>query len=195
LVPILIVVALGLAIGLARGGSLATLGRARLRLVPLVFVGLLVQLSALFFSSQAVAVALTAAASLVVLSFAAANMRVPGMALIALGAAMNLTVVLANGGMPLSRDALGRAGLEDPFIAGSSPAVHRLLDDDTRLSFLGDVIPLPTPVRRVYSPGDLVLWTGLLLAVQSLTVSRGRRRAGAGDRDEFPALPELDKSP
>jgi hypothetical protein len=193
LLPILIIVVIGLVVGIARGGSLATLGRARLRLVPLVFVGLAVQIAALFFTSRSVAVAMTAVASGGVLAFAAANVRRPGMVLIAVGAVMNLTVVLANGGMPLSRGALGRAGLDDPFISGRPPAVHRLLDENTRLRFLGDVIPMPAPVGKVFSPGDVVLWTGLLLVVQSLTLPRGRRRLGARTRGDFPVLPELDK--
>jgi uncharacterized protein DUF5317 len=192
LLPILIIVVIGLVVGLARGGSIATLGRARLRFVPLVFAGLVLQMVALF-GSRPLAVSLTLAASAAVLAFAAANLRITGMVLIAVGAAMNLAVVLANGGMPVSRDALGRAGLEDPFISGRSPVVHRPAGDDTRLRFLGDVIPLP-PVTHVFSPGDVVLWAGLLLVVQDLTVSRGRRRLGATRRDDFPALPEPDKS-
>lgn len=186
LIPILAVVVLGLAIGLARGGSFATLGRARLRLVPLVFVGLLLQVLGLF-GSRAVAVALTVVASAAVLAFAAANMRVPGMLLIALGAMMNLTVVLANGGMPLDRDALGRAGLDHLLASGRPPAAYRVAGPDTRLRFLGDVLAMPPPVGRVYSPGDVVLWTGLLVVVQGLMLSRGRRRAGLRRPEEPPA--------
>ena len=150
------------------------------------------QLGALTFD-RPWSVVLTVVAFTSVFSFALANVRQPGMGLIALGAAMNMTVLLANGGMPLSHEAVERAGLADPFAGGHPSTVHEPYRDDTRMKFLADIVPLPV-VHRVVSPGDTVLWAGLLLVVQDLMVGRpGRRRAGRG-RDDFPALPEPDKS-
>ena len=56
--------------------------------------------------------------------FLAANRRVPGMALIALGAALNLLAITANGGvMPASPAALAAAGL--PVARARVPELHR----------------------------------------------------------------------
>jgi hypothetical protein len=47
-----------------------------------------------------------------------------------------------------------------------------LMSADSRLWFLGDVMPVP-PVGKVYSPGDLVAAVGVwLIVVQGMRVSR-----------------------
>ena len=98
--------------------------------------------------------------------------------LAAIGLALNTIVMVANGGqMPVSADALRAAGLEDflHFMQTSSDAVHRLIGPDTRLSFLGDVIPLPW-ARKVISPGDVFILLALLFFFPETTL-RARRQS------------------
>jgi hypothetical protein len=103
----------------------------------------------------------------------------------ALGVALNLLVVLANGGyMPQSPDArLAARGI--PLIAeGAPPQVRNVAPSgpDTRFAWLGDVIPQPTwlPTANVVSVGDLMLSTALAWwAFQMLASARAtqvRRR-------------------
>lgn len=103
--------------------------------------------------------------------FLVTNWAVPGVWVIALGGAMNLTAIAANGGvMPADPRALAAARLlEAPRgFANSAPL------PDPNLSFLGDVfaIPPPFPLHNVFSPGDVVIALGLAVALHRLCGSR-----------------------
>src|SRR5512144_2439716 len=107
---LLYAVILGLFGGLASGGKLAALGMARIRLWPVALIGLFCQL--LLFSSPLAAVvgpwgpSLYVVTTVAVLMALVVNLRQPGFWLIILGALLNFTVIVANGGqMPASPDA------------------------------------------------------------------------------------------
>ena len=144
--------ALGFALGWILGGDPRRLGDLRIRWWPVLGLGVLLRLVA--------GAAGEAAALLYVIGFAAvvavaaANAMLPGLPLIAAGAALNLLVVAANGGMPVDPAAVTAAG-------GTMPTdpLHLELTKSTSLSLLADIIPLP-PVRGVYSVGDVVLTVG-----------------------------------
>jgi hypothetical protein len=114
--------------------------------------------------------------------FLFANRRVPGMALVALGAALNLLAITANGGvMPASADALAAAGLPaaEPGFESSAALAG------PRLAFLGDVFAIPAswPLSNVFSVGDVCIGAGLAWGVhrvcRSRLVPRWRGNAGA----------------
>lgn len=94
----------------------------------------------------------------------AANRRLPGMWLLALGAGLNVVAIAANGGvMPASEWAVATAGIEPQagqFHNSSVLASPRLL-------LLGDVLALPAawPLRNVFSVGDVLLAAGGAVAV------------------------------
>lgn len=93
----------------------------------------------------------------------ATNWHLPPARLAAIGALLNATVILANGGhMPVEPGALRLAGLEgqEAFLRGAGDGLHVLAGEGTRLLLLGDWIPL---AGRVVSPGDLVLAVALFL--------------------------------
>ncbi|HEV3497166.1 MAG TPA: DUF5317 domain-containing protein, partial [Actinomycetes bacterium] len=103
--------------------------------------------------------------------FLLANWRVPGMWLVALGAALNVAAITANGGvMPASPDALAAAGLpvSRPGFANSAAV------DDPRLAFLGDVFAIPAswPLSNVFSVGDVCIGAGLAWGVHRVCGSR-----------------------
>jgi hypothetical protein len=103
--------------------------------------------------------------------FLVANRRTSGLALIAVGALLNVVVITANDGvMPASPSAFRTAGIDrtDDF-ENSAPT------DDARLAFLGDVFAVPEgwPLANVFSVGDV----GIVLGAGVLVVSAGRRRA------------------
>jgi hypothetical protein len=98
--------------------------------------------------------------------------------LAAVGVAVNLFVVLANGGfMPQSAEArLSARGI--PLVTpGSPPQLRNVVvsGPETRFAWLSDVIAQPSwlPTANVVSIGDLVLSTALALwAFQSITARR-----------------------
>jgi hypothetical protein len=155
------------------GGRLGALAEVRLRRVWAIFaaLGLAVVATGLPGLPDGVRSLLLVAAYPVGAVFLAANWRVPGIPLAALGAALNLLVIAANGGvMPASAAALQRAGLPaDAPGFQSSAAVA-----DPRLAFLGDVFALPAswPLSNVFSVGDVLIAVGLAWGVHRICGSR-----------------------
>jgi hypothetical protein len=103
--------------------------------------------------------------------FLAANWRLPGLPLAALGAALNLLAIVANGGvMPASPSALAAAGLpvDQPGFQNSAALA------DPRLAFLGDVFAVPAswPLSNVFSVGDLLIGAGLAWGLHRVCGSR-----------------------
>jgi hypothetical protein len=103
--------------------------------------------------------------------FLAANRRVPGVPLAALGAALNLLAIAANGGvMPASPSALATAGLpvDQPGFQSSTDLA------EPRLAFLGDVFAIPAswPLSNVFSVGDLLIGAGLAWGLHRVCGSR-----------------------
>jgi Family of unknown function (DUF5317) len=108
--------------------------------------------------------------------------------LAALGVALNLLVVLANGGyMPQSPSARLAVRGAPLIVPGAAPQLRNVLpsDSDTRLPWLGDVLAQPTwlPTANVVSIGDVVLavamawWAfGAITSVTSERPTQVRRR-------------------
>lgn len=168
----------GLGIGYARGGSVRNLARARLRWIPAAFLALALQVGAELVPerSSEIAFGLVVASYGVLFAWAGVNWRLRGMTLIALGALLNFTVILANGGMPVSAEAAARAGYQGAGAEGILIRGKHFLDatGDVRLRLLSDVIPL-WRAPAVASVGDLVLWAGLIVLIQHLLLGPGRR--------------------
>jgi hypothetical protein len=104
-------------------------------------------------------------------AFLWANRHIVYLWLAALGGALNLAAIAANGGvMPADPDALAAAGVhqEAGDFSNSTAVAH------PHLSFLGDVFAVPAswPVSNVFSVGDVILVVAALLALHCLCGSR-----------------------
>ena len=113
---ILYAIPIGIVAGLLTGGRLGRLGELRLRWVPLILLGLAVQV-AIFTDAVGRAVGDAGSGDLrgvrdaIVFVAVLRNVRVPGVALIAIGAGCNLAAIVANGGwMPADPAALASIG-------------------------------------------------------------------------------------
>lgn len=182
---ILMVIAVAIVVGLARGGTLHNLAQLHLGSRHLVFVALAVQAVGAFAGVSALYVLGMVASALLVTVFVARNRALPGMPLIALGFLLNALVVVANGAMPVEQRAADRAGISTVGLYRNTDAKHELADDDTLLRPLADVIavPLPKPLRRgsnVVSVGDIVLAAGIgVLVVNAMLRVRAAPRRPA----------------
>jgi hypothetical protein len=88
------------------------------------------------------------------------NRHLPGVLVIAFGAALNLTAIVANGGtMPASAWAWRTAGF--PMLQGRF--ANSNVVSNARLAWLGDVFAVPNgwPLRNVFSVGDVVIVIGV----------------------------------
>jgi hypothetical protein len=158
----------GLAAGLLSGGRLSTLARIPLRWTNLIVAGMALQL--ILFSTPIgswfarlgpmAGPGLYVASMAMVLAAVLRNIRIPGLALIAVGAASNLLAIVANGGyMPASAAALGEhlpSGVTNSVLSGA-PA----------LPLLTDIFALPRwlPAGNVFSVGDICIGLGVALAI------------------------------
>jgi Family of unknown function (DUF5317) len=119
------------------------------------------------------------------------NVRIPGLVVVAAGAASNLAAILGNGGyMPVSSAALGpRAGV--PF-SGYSNSIELA---NPALGPLTDIFALPRwlPGANVFSVGDVLIVVGIALAI--VLQMRTREVVHISDRMvRFGPMAQLDPS-
>ncbi|MFB5762322.1 DUF5317 domain-containing protein [Paenibacillus medicaginis] len=181
-------VLLGLITGLFRGGFRQGLtGLSHIRLVagwifPLL---LLVQLGIFYLQEDSAFLAsingyLFMAVYVAGLVFLWLNRHQPGFLIILIGVFLNFLVMAVNGGrMPVSLTAsyvLGPYYVE-LLQSGEVISKHFMMNDSTRLSFLGDIIPLsaPYPRTQVISVGDVVMNVGIFLFIQRVMVVKKKK--------------------
>jgi hypothetical protein len=161
-----------------RGGTLEALAATRFRWSGLVFEGLLIQVVFAVWNPPGLtrtdSLWLLVLSNVAIAGFILANSKLPGMLLAGLGLTMNITVILLNGAMPVSSDAASASGLSPP--AEGTAFKHERMDSDTRLPWLGDVVPVPL-VGEVWSPGDVVLAAGIARLVYAQMLIRRRVRS------------------
>jgi hypothetical protein len=164
---ILYAILIGFAIGLLVGGRPAGLATLQFRLGWLAVAGFAAQV--VLFSAPVteriggLGAPLYVLSTTVVFIVLLANARIPGLPVVALGAAANLAAIVANGGyMPASAEALIAAG-KIPASGYSNSAVLT----DPRLGPLTDIFTLPTwlPFTNVFSVGDILIGVGIAIAV------------------------------
>lgn len=168
------IVAIGVAIGLARGGRIDALLAVRPRWWGLLVSG---------FALQALAenVDVPAPASVSVIGMFALvvglimNAPIRGALIAAFGVTINLVVLVLNGAVPIRFEALVEAGLVDSSLSRADiTSVGRVLEletDDSRLASLGDTIPVAF-LDSVISIGDLVTFAGVIVIVSNLIAAR-----------------------
>jgi hypothetical protein len=211
-VLLLYFVAAGILVGLLTHGRLQRLTDVSFRWAPLALAGLVLQV--VLFSAPVATVIGGFGVPLYVGSTAAVmvallhNRALPGFPIIALGAALNLVAILANGGeMPASPGAL--AALGGVSVGAGQAFTNSLVGAvSTPFALLGDVfvLPRPIPFANVFSIGDAVIGLGAVSFLVQLmrgavlpsadpvpsrggavTVSSGTRRAeNSGARGVVP---------
>jgi hypothetical protein len=154
------------------GGSLLGLVETKFRAFGLVIASFVVQFAFVLWPpewlTRTSAFWILLSTQVAVLAFLLLNRRLPGATLMLIGIALNVLVISANQAMPVSETAARAAGTD--FLTDERHVEHGLhlrneiLDEDTRLPWLADVIPLPV-VGQVASVGDAILGWGIALLV------------------------------
>ena len=164
---ILYAVLIGCLVGLMLGGRPAGLGSLQFRFAWLAVLGFGVQV--VIFSGPVsdriggLGVPAYVASTGLVFFVLLVNIRIPGLPIVAVGAACNLIAIVANGGyMPASVGALAAAGkTASPGYSNSA------LVADPALAPLTDQFALPVwlPFSNVFSVGDVLIGLGIALAI------------------------------
>ncbi|HSK07056.1 MAG TPA: DUF5317 domain-containing protein [Acidimicrobiia bacterium] len=162
-----LVLFIALSMAVLRGGRLTNLGDIELSAWWLLLIALGLQFGTAWLPGTDWADGL--GLGMVLLSYGLLMVMVllnrsrPGMWLSGLGVLMNFTVIALNGGMPVLAEAAEVASgftVTEPDLSGSFK--HIILDADSRLTLLADVIPLRLgALGEVISLGDVFLAVGL----------------------------------
>ena len=158
---------------LARG-RLRRYGDVRIRYGWVVVLALAAQIVAIEVLPGAARLGLSAvhvATYLAAGAFVWFNRSIPGLWLVALGAASNGVTIALNGGtLPASASALKSAGLE----LDSSEFLNSGVLADPRLPWLGDVFAIPAgwPLANVFSIGDVLILCGVAWGTHRICGSR-----------------------
>ena len=178
-------IAVGLVAGRLLGGRVRRLEQVHFVWWQLALAGLLVQLALFADPIQerigAEGPFIYVASTLMVMAALLRNLRLPGLAIIAVGAALNLVVIVANGGfMPSSAAVwLELTGVAAVPVAHYSNVV--LIGPETLLPFLGDVFvfPRPLPMATAFSIGDAVIALGAIVFLVLGHARHGRKASGS----------------
>ncbi len=170
-------IAIGLIIGFLRGGRFDAVLENRVAAWPLLAAGIVFQTLGETFDIPGRAVVVMIGL-LCLIGCAMKNLHIAGAAVAGIGVTLNMAVLVVNGYIPVSFDALTAFG-NDVTVNPSATGLWRIETDDTSLSFLGDVVPTPilnTPI----SFGDLIMLAGLMVIATNV-VLRGQRQGIAPD--------------
>lgn len=158
----------GLLVGRLSGGRFSNLAALDFRWPYLAILGLIVQII-LFADPVAERVGaagppIYVASTAVVFAAVLRNIRIPGLWVVALGAASNLAAIVANGGyMPTTLDARGAIG--KGVIGGTY--TNSALIEHPNLQPLTDIFSLPDwlPATNVFSIGDVLIALGVAVTI------------------------------
>jgi Family of unknown function (DUF5317) len=156
------------------GGRLRRFGIVRLRqavVLPIALIAQVVIVEVIPEANHGALSAVHVATYVAAGWFVWVNRAIPGLWIIALGAASNGITIAVNGGtLPASRTALSTAGihLKPGEFLNSGVLAH------PHLSFLGDVFAIPDrfPLSNVFSVGDTLILIGVFWAAQRICGSR-----------------------
>jgi hypothetical protein len=171
---ILYSIPIGILAGLVIGGRVGALADLRFRWAWLAVAGFVVQV--LIFAEPVGSMvggagpAIYVASNVAVLAAVLRNIAIPSVAIIAIGAACNLTAIVTNGGrMPADPAAVSAAGIDIGGITNSATV------SDPAFRPLTDIFALPAwlPFANIFSVGDVLIGIGVAATI-ALAMRRGR---------------------
>lgn len=176
-----VTLALALGLALVSGGSLRNIAATDVRHPSIVAVAVGIQLALEVLHPTEGTAGHLASALLVVsyvflLLFCALNLRLRGLAVVAVGIALNGIVITVNSGMPI------RA----PEAAVETTTKHHAERPSDELTFLGDIILVPA-LRQSLSFGDLIMMVGLVDVLFHCSRNPATRRRLAATDSGAPA--------
>jgi len=155
--PLLTLVSFGMVLGYLTGGRLSNLSHRHVRWPGMAVAGLALQVIPAADSDRGIMFAPYLGSFVLLLGFAALNVRAPGFWLVVIGLAMNLTVIAVNHGMPVSQSGVQDAGqlARIDQLASGHDRDHHLAGPGDRLLPAGRRDRDPLPVRNGGEPRKL----------------------------------------
>lgn len=160
--------------GWVRGGRIQRLVKLPVRHIYLLILSLAVEavqsqlLLKTTWMTQGLSFGMTTVQYLLLFLFIFLNRHLWEVLVCGAGALLNFIVIAANGGaMPLTAKVLALGGHSAKFLAVSEGRyyTYQIVNESTRLKWLGDMILIPGPLPQCISAGDIILVAGLFLLV------------------------------
>jgi hypothetical protein len=176
-----------LVVGKLRGGKFSYLKDAEIHKWYLIVSAFLIEFIAVFLSAKGYQFISNNIYSIHLISYCLLfvgtyfNANRLSFKIVMVGIFLNFLVIMLNGGqMPVSQDAMIRAGLTgdlDALLSGEI-ITHTVIGKDTVLKFLGDIFILakPYPKPKVFSLGDVFLAIGVFVYIQEMMVKKYLKR-------------------
>ena len=155
----LFAIAIGSLIGRIRGGRWSGATSAELRSTPLLVIAITTVLVQAVLN-PVFPVLWSLVSALTLIAFGLRNRHLTGMSLLLIGTVLNVLPLLANWATPVSDLALISVGDLNPFGDPDIDGARESSTQATRLTFLGDAIPVPF-FGSVVSIGDLIALVGI----------------------------------
>ncbi len=172
-------------LGLIRGGKINNLSKTRLVHPWLIFISVLLESSLILLSKYNIAlvrpivIVSIAMQYLFLFLFVWFNRHLPFNMLIGLGSLLNGLVILLNGGtMPLVdiQPYIGNSSFTYEYLLNGNLPIYHIINEDTKLWFLGDIIRIPYPFYVFISIGDIILYAGVFLLLQGLITGKKHKK-------------------
>ncbi|MTI49742.1 DUF5317 domain-containing protein [Sporosalibacterium faouarense] len=182
-------VASSLVVGKARGGKFKLIGELELKKYYLFIIGFGIEFLSVFLNTKNLGfmnqildkyfIIIHTISYLLIFIGLIFNFNKKSMIFVFIGTLLNYIVIISNGGqMPVSGSGLSYLGLKDTLNALKNHAIitHTLVNENTRLFFLGDVIPTPKfyPFSKMISIGDIFLGIGVFILIQNGMLKKAR---------------------
>jgi len=168
-------------IGILRGGRLSSLKELQFKGLYLVFLSLLIEyllyylITGYDFMNQQIVFFIVLVQYFLLFLFAWLNKRYRYDWLLGLGIFLNFLVICFNmGSMPVSSKIVDLDGVSKKFILLKENKLftYHILNDSTKLSFLGDILYIPFPYRQFISFGDILLVLGIFFIIQNAMLGK-----------------------
>ena len=176
-----------LVVGKLRGGSFSNIKDASLEKWYFFILGFLVEFTAVYMASRGIGFFRD---NILIVHFLSYLLLFIGIyfnrgslafRIVFIGIFLNFLVIMANGGqMPVSGDAMADIGLMDNMIAirGGKIITHTLMNDNTALKYLGDILVLakPYPRPKIFSIGDVFMALGIFIYIQEIMIKKAKSK-------------------
>ena len=178
---IFVTLAIGVIVGLFRGGKLSNARELKIARIWLIFLSVILEASLNFLMkndfgiTQNIAFIWICVQYSLLFLFIWFNRHFSYVWLIGLGTFLNAVVILLNGGsMPLADISpyIGASETPSQYLLDGKLLTYHFINENTKLWFLGDIIWVPSPFRAFASIGDIFLYGGVLLLIQDIIAGK-----------------------
>lgn len=178
---IFVTLAIGVIVGLFRGGKLSNARELKIARIWLIFLSVILEASLNFLMkndfgiTQNIAFIWICVQYSLLFLFIWFNRHLPYIWLISLGTILNALVILLNGGsMPLTDISpyIGASETPGQYLLDGKLLTYHFINENTKLWFLGDIIWVPSPFSSLASIGDIFLYGGVLLLIQDIIAGK-----------------------